>query len=188
MHVAIIPQKEGSCLTQHSCTCPMTSPSFSTDTKNGHSRTHASSPSQDPTLSQACTGGAWDYGTGINVLMTHRCQIETCIMWSIILNNLAGQFIKVTCIATTSTLRPNVSGPRVTRIGRFDCMLFQHEFEQTTRGGSTPVSCLTFSHTYVHMCNAVIVVWVLQLASLIIKLGTIMHQVCQEGCIWIKFQ
>ena len=42
-------------------------------------------------------------------------------MWSIILNNSAGRFIKVICIATTSLLRSNVSGPRVTGIGRFDC-------------------------------------------------------------------
>ena len=53
---------------------------------------------------------------------------QICIMWSIILNNSAGGFIKVICIATTSLLRPNVSGPRVTRIDRFDCITkFNHK-------------------------------------------------------------
>ena len=48
--------------------------------------------------------------------------LKPFILWSIRLNNSLGQFIKVTCIATTSLLGPNVSGPRVTTIGRFHCI------------------------------------------------------------------
>ena len=59
-----------------------------------------------------------DLAIGMCIICT-----ETSIMWSIILNTSVGRFTKVICIATTSILRPKVSDPWMTGIGRFHCIV-----------------------------------------------------------------
>ena len=52
-----------------------------------------------------------------SVLVMH----VTCVMWSNVLSSSVGHFIEVIYIAATSIVRPKVSVPMVTGIGRFHC-------------------------------------------------------------------